>query len=161
MPSNPFDSTSQASNASCTDVRICLVNDTADVPMQAHKGDAGFDLRSMETFDLEPFERRLVPTGIALELPENFAALVIPRSGLAAKHGISIVNAPGLIDSGYRGEICVSLINLDAHERFHVEVGDRIAQLMILPIPDVALVLVDALSSSNRGSDGFGSSGLR
>lgn len=158
MPLNPSDNLFTGSSPH---VSVRLLNEAALMPTRAHEGDAGFDMRSAETFDLEPFERRLVPTGIALEIPEGYAGLIIPRSGLAAKHGISIVNAPGLIDSGYRGEICVSLINLDKDRRFHVEEGDRIAQLVILPIPNTSFSAVDALSSSNRGTNGFGSSGLR
>lgn len=130
------------------------------VPAYAHPGDAGLDLRSTIDGVLEPQCRMLVPCGVAIALPEGYAGLVIPRSGLAARHGVSIVNAPGLIDAGYRGEIKVSLINLDPSESFAFKRGDRIAQLMVTLAPVVALQIVDQLPDSNRGAAGFGSSGL-
>ena len=139
---------------------VKLLDDELDVPSYAYPGDAGVDLRAAESFTLAPFERKAVACGIALELPEGYAGFVLPRSGLAAKHGISSVNAPGLIDSGYRGEVKVILVNLDAHESFSANKGDRIAQLVILQTPVVNLRQVETLSETSRGSGGFGSSGI-
>ena len=130
----------------------------AVVPARAYSGDAGLDLASCERVELAPGARALVPTGLAIAIPEGYAGFVQPRSGLAAKHGISIVNTPGLVDSGYRGELLVNLVNTDAREAFVVELGMRIAQLVILPIPEVDLVEVDELPESERGVRGFGSS---
>ncbi|HVU77424.1 MAG TPA: dUTP diphosphatase [Gaiellaceae bacterium] len=130
----------------------------AVVPARAYSGDAGLDLSSCERVELAPGERALVPTGLAVAIPEGYAGYVQPRSGLAAKHGISMVNTPGLIDSGYRGELLVSLINHDLAETFVVEPGMRIAQLVILEVPPVELVEVDELPGSERAERGFGSS---
>ena len=130
----------------------------AVVPARAYSGDAGMDLSSCERVELAPGARALVPTGLAVAIPEGFAGYVQPRSGLATKHGISIVNTPGLVDSGYRGELLVNLVNHDPHEAFVVEAGMRIAQLVILPVPEVELVEVDELPASERGVRGFGSS---
>jgi len=130
----------------------------AVVPGRAYSGDAGLDLSSCERVELAPGERALVPTGLAVAIPEGYAGFVQPRSGLAAKHGISIVNTPGLVDSGYRGELLVNLVNTDARAPFVVEPGMRIAQLVILPIPELELVEVDELPESERGVRGFGSS---
>jgi dUTP pyrophosphatase len=130
----------------------------AVVPARAYSGDAGLDLSSCERVELAPGERALVPTGLAVAIPEGYAGFVQPRSGLAAKHGISIVNTPGLVDSGYRGELLVNLVNTDKREVFVVEAGMRIAQLVILPIPELDLVEVDELPESERGVRGFGSS---
>ena len=127
------------------------------LPQRAYSGDAGFDLASCERCELGPGERRLVPTGLAVAIPPGYAGFVQPRSGLAAKHGISIVNTPGLIDSGYRGELKVALLNTDATTPFLVEVGMRIAQLVVLAIPELELTLVDELPESERGERGFGS----
>jgi dUTP pyrophosphatase len=137
---------------------IRKVREEAVVPARAYTGDAGMDLSACERVELEPGARALVPTGLAVAIPEGYAGYVQPRSGLASKHGISIVNTPGLVDSGYRGELLVNLINHDAHETFVVEPGMRIAQLVILPIPEVELVEVDELPESERGVRGFGSS---
>ncbi len=128
------------------------------MPDRAYAGDAGLDLTSCERVELAPGERALVPTGLAVAIPEGYAGFVQPRSGLASRHGISIVNTPGLIDSGYRGELRVTLLNTDRAEPFTVEAGMRIAQLVILPIPEVELVEVDELPESERGARGFGSS---
>ena len=128
------------------------------IPDRAYAGDAGLDLTSCERVELEPGERALVPTGLAVAIPEGYAGFVQPRSGLASRHGISIVNTPGLIDSGYRGELQVTLLNTDSRETFTVEPGMRIAQLVILPIPEVELVEVDELPAGERGARGFGSS---
>ena len=130
----------------------------AVMPARAYSGDAGLDLASCERVELAPGERSLVPTGLAVAIPDGYAGFVQPRSGLAAKHGISIVNTPGLVDSGYRGELLVNLVNTDPHESFIVEPGMRIAQLVILPIPELELVEVDELPESERGVRGFGSS---
>ncbi len=130
----------------------------AVVPARAYNGDAGLDLSSCERVDLAPGERALVPTGLAVAIPEGYAGFVQPRSGLAAKHGISIVNTPGLVDSGYRGELLVNLVNTDKNEPFVVEAGMRIAQLVILRVPELELVEVDELPESERGVRGFGSS---
>lgn len=131
-----------------------------ELPSYAHEGDAGLDLRATEALTLEPLERALVSCGFALAIPQGYAGLVIPRSGLAARHGITVVNAPGLIDSGYRGEVKVILMNLDPKEPFEVHVGDRIAQLMIVAAPAVMPVAVESLDDTQRGSGGFGSSGV-
>jgi dUTP diphosphatase len=130
----------------------------AVLPRQAYAGDAGLDLASCELVVLEPGERAVVGTGLAVAIPEGYAGFVQPRSGLASRHGITIVNAPGLVDSGYRGELRVVLLNTDARESFTVEPGMRIAQLVVLPVPPVALVEVDELEGSERGVRGFGSS---
>ena len=131
----------------------------AVLPAQAYAGDAGLDLIACERVELAPGERSLVSTGLAVAIPEGYAGYVQPRSGLAAKHGISIVNTPGLVDSGYRGELLVNLVNHDGADTFVVEPGMRIAQLVILPVPPVELVEVDELPESERGAGGFGSSG--
>ena len=128
------------------------------LPAQAYAGDAGFDLSACERVELGPGERALVPTGLAIAIPEGYAGFVQPRSGLAVRHGISIVNTPGLIDSGYRGELKVALLNTDEREPFVVEPGMRIAQLVVVPVPGVELLEVDALPESERGVRGFGSS---
>jgi dUTP pyrophosphatase len=128
------------------------------LPRRAYPGDAGIDLAACERVELGPGERALVPTGLAVAIPEGYAGYVQPRSGLASKHGISIVNAPGLVDSGYRGELLVNLLNTDAREPFVVEPGMRIAQLVVLELPEVELVEVSELPESERGVRGFGSS---
>ncbi|MFC0266120.1 dUTP diphosphatase [Alloscardovia macacae] len=126
----------------------------------AHAGDAGVDLRTTEAFDLAPFERHLAPTGIALALPAGYVGLVHPRSGLSIKQGVTVVNAPGTIDAGYRGEIKVPLINLDAHETRHFEPGDRIAQLVIQRYVEARFVEAEKLPDSDRSERGFGSTGI-
>ena len=125
---------------------------------RAYSGDAGLDLSSCERVVLAPGARALVPTGIAIAIPDGYAGYVQPRSGLASKHGISIVNAPGLVDSGYRGELLINLLNTDPREAFTIEMGMRIAQLVVLEVPHVELVEVDELPDSERGVRGFGSS---
>ncbi|WP_167510323.1 dUTP diphosphatase [Gordonibacter sp. 28C] len=130
------------------------------VPSCAYAGDAAVDLRSTESVTLQPFERRLVPCGIAVAIPTGYAGFVLPRSGLAAKHGISLVNSPGLIDSNYRGEIKAVLVNLDPHEAFAIERGDRVAQLAIMRVADASFEPCDDLPSTDRGEGGFGSSGV-
>jgi dUTP pyrophosphatase len=128
------------------------------LPARAYGGDAGLDLSACERVVLGPGERALVPTGLAVAIPDGYAGYVQPRSGLASKHGISIVNTPGLVDSGYRGELLINLLNTDPNEPFTVEPGMRIAQLVVLEIPQVELVEVDELPESERGVRGFGSS---
>ena len=130
----------------------------AQVPTRAYAGDAGIDLAACERVELAPGERALVPTGLAVAIPAGYAGYVQPRSGLATKHGISIVNTPGLVDSGYRGELLVNLLNTDPREPFVVEPGMRIAQLVVLAVPDVEPVEVEELPDSERGDRGFGSS---
>ena len=133
----------------------------AQVPAYAHPGDAGADLVSTEALRLEPGQRALVGTGVRIALPDGYVAFVVPRSGLAARHGITIVNSPGTVDAGYRGEIKVSLLNTDASQAYDVAVGDRIAQLIIMPVPRVRFVAVDELPDSARGEGGFGSTGYQ
>jgi dUTP pyrophosphatase len=130
----------------------------AALPSRAYAGDAGFDLTACDRHELRPGERAVVATGLAVALPEGHGGFVLPRSGLAARNGITIVNAPGLIDSGYRGEVQVVLLNTDARETFVVEPGMRIAQLVVLPVPFVELVELDELPETERGARGFGSS---
>ncbi|WP_047864247.1 dUTP diphosphatase [Rubrobacter aplysinae] len=134
----------------------------AVAPTKAHEGDAGYDLVGVESATLAPGERAPVGTGVAVAIPDGYAGLVLPRSGLAVRHGISLVNAPGLIDSGYRGEIRVPLINHDRHETFEVEPGMRIAQLLLVRAADASFFAVESLeeSADGRGEEGFGSSGI-
>lgn len=129
------------------------------LPRRAHPGDAGYDLCALEPLSLEPGARALVRTGIAIELPAGHAGWVVPRSGLAARHGVALVNAPGLIDAGYRGEVKVLLLNTDRTEPFAVATGERIAQLVIAAVAAPDVVEVDALSESPRATGGFGSTG--
>ncbi len=137
---------------------IQRLREGAVVPARAYAGDAGLDLAACERAELGPGERAVVGTGLAVAIPEGYAGFVQPRSGLAARHGISVVNAPGLIDSGYRGEVRVVLLNTDRAEAFVIEPGMRIAQLVVLPVPAFELVEVDELPESERGVRGFGSS---
>ena len=137
---------------------IRKVRPEAVVPTRAYEGDAGLDLSACARVELAPGERSLVPTGLAVAIPDGHAGFVQPRSGLAAKHGISIVNTPGLVDSGYRGELLVNLVNTDRDTTFVVEPGMRIAQLVIVELPAVELIEVDELPESERGVRGFGSS---
>ena len=140
------------------ELEITKVRAEARLPDRAYAGDAGLDLTACEPLSLPPGERAVVPTGLAVAIPDGYAGFVQPRSGLAARNGITIVNAPGLIDSGYRGEIQVVLLNTDREETFTAEAGERIAQLVVLPIPEIALREVDELAESERGVRGFGSS---
>ena len=137
---------------------IRRLRDDAVVPSRAYTGDAGLDLAACERVELGPGERATVPTGLAVAIPDGYAGFVQPRSGLADRHGITIVNTPGLVDSGYRGELQVVLLNTDASEAFVVEPGMRIAQLVVVPVPGVAAVEVEELPESERGVRGFGSS---
>ncbi len=139
---------------------IRRLRDDAVVPSRAYAGDAGLDLAACERVELGPGERAAVGTGLAVAIPEGYAGFVQPRSGLASRHGITIVNAPGLVDSGYRGEVKVVLLNTDPRESFLVEPGMRIAQLVVLPVPEIDPVEVDELPESERGVRGFGSSAV-
>jgi len=136
-----------------------MLMDGARIPTRAHEGDAGLDLYSCEAAHLGPGERWSVGAGVAVEIPAGHAGLVLPRSGLARDHGIALVNSPGLIDAGYRGEVRVLLLNTDPAETFRVKPGDRIAQLVIAPVAIAEPVEVEALGDSVRGDGGFGSSG--
>jgi dUTP pyrophosphatase len=138
---------------------VLRLDPRATLPTRAHPGDAGLDLYALEAVALGPGERASVATGIAVQIPPGQAGLVLPRSGLAARHGISLVNAPGLIDSGYRGELRVLLLNTDPAARFELAAGDRIAQLVLVRIEDPDPVEVQTLDMSERGTGGFGSSG--
>jgi dUTP pyrophosphatase len=129
----------------------------ATIPERAYSGDAGLDLSTCEPLRLGPGERAVVPTGLAVAIPDGFAGFVQPRSGLAARHGVTVVNSPGLIDSGYRGEIRVVLLNTDREQVFVAEAGERIAQLVVLPVPEIELVELEELPESERGVRGFGS----
>jgi len=140
------------------ELAIRRLRDDAVLPERAYSGDAGLDLAACERVELAPGERATVPTGLAVAIPEGFAGFVQPRSGLAARHGLTVVNSPGLVDSGYRGELRVVLLNTDTSEPFVVEPGMRIAQLVVLPVPELELVEVDELPDSERGARGFGSS---
>jgi dUTP pyrophosphatase len=132
----------------------------AVLPTRAHDGDAGVDLYALEDSSLAPGQRASIPTGIAVEIPHGHAGLVLPRSGLALRHGIALVNAPGLIDAGYRGEVRVLLLNTDRSQPFQVSAGDRIAQLLVVRAEVPAVVEAEELSTSERGAGGFGSSGM-
>jgi dUTP pyrophosphatase len=141
-------------------VAVVRLHPEARLPSAPYAGDAGLDLSSVEGCRLEPGQRRTLGTGLAVAIPEGHAGVVQPRSGLAARHGVTVVNSPGLIDSGYRGEIKVVLQNGDPAEPFTVEPGDRIAQLVIVPVPAVEMVEVDELPASERAGQGFGSSAV-
>jgi dUTP diphosphatase len=141
------------------ELRVAKLKDGAVLPSRAHEGDAGLDLYACEAAHLGPGERWSIGTGVAVEIGEGYAGLVLPRSGLARDHGISLVNSPGLIDAGYRGEVRVLLLNTDPAETFRIEPGERIAQLVLAPIGLADPVEVDSLTESARGDGGFGSSG--
>jgi dUTP pyrophosphatase len=140
-------------------LRVRRLDPHATLPTRAHQGDAGLDLYASESATLGPGERASLSTGIAVEIPPGQAGLVLPRSGLAARHGIALVNAPGLVDSGYRGELRVLLLNTDRAEACEIVAGDRIAQLVLVTVESLDVVEVDGLGHSERGSGGFGSSG--
>ncbi len=144
-----------------TSVEVLISTTTSDVPIPsyAHPGDAGADLTTRVAITLAPGERRTVPTGVRIALPDGYAAFVHPRSGLASRHGVTVVNAPGTVDAGYRGEISVTLLNTDAHEAVSLSVGDRIAQLVIQRVEKARFIEVDTLPGSHRGEGGFGSTG--
>jgi dUTP diphosphatase len=143
------------------ELAIQRLRDDAALPARAYSGDAGLDLAACERVELGPGERAVVGTGLAVAIPDGYAGFVQPRSGLASRHGISVVNAPGLIDSGYRGEVRVVLLNTDRRAAFVVEPGMRIAQLVVLAVPELELVETEALPESQRGVRGFGSSRAR
>ena len=145
---------------SAAPLRVQRLDPAAQLPVRAHADDAGYDLHALEPASLAPGERATIRTGIAIELPPGHAGLVLPRSGLAARHGIAIVNAPGLIDAGYRGELKVLLLNTDRSAPFEVAPGDRIAQLVIVAVAAPDVVEVDDLAATTRGAGGFGSSGV-
>ena len=140
-------------------LRVTRLDERAILPSRAYDGDAGLDLYSVEEAMLAPGARASVGTGIAVEIPDGHAGLVLPRSGLAARHGIALVNAPGLIDAGYRGEVRVLLLNTDRDAEYRVTAGDRIAQLLVIRVDPLGVVEVDTLAHSQRGDGGFGSSG--
>ena len=140
-------------------LKVRRLDGRARLPTRAYPGDAGLDLYALEDAALDPGERASVRTGIAVEIPEGEAGLVLPRSGLAARHGIALVNAPGLIDAGYRGEIVVLLLNTDRDSSFTIAAGDRIAQLVLVKVQAPEVVEVEELAVSERGAGGFGSSG--
>lgn len=141
------------------EVLISLLDPIAAVPSYAHPGDAGADLVTTHDVELKPFERQLVRTGVAIALPNGYAAFIHPRSGLAAKHGLTIVNAPGTVDAGYRGEIMVTLYNSDPTTPIVLKRGDRVAQLVIQQVARAQFILAETLPGSDRGEGGFGSSG--
>jgi dUTP pyrophosphatase len=140
------------------ELAVVRLHEDARIPKRAYAGDAGLDLATCEPLRLGPGERAVVHTGVAVAIPEGFAGFVQPRSGLAARHGIAVVNSPGLIDSGYRGEIRVVLLNTDREHAFVAGAGERIAQLVVLPVPELEVVELDELPATERGVRGFGSS---
>ena len=146
--------------ADVLNIPLTTLAEGVNVPAYAYPGDAGMDLRAIEHVELKPFERALVATGLAIAIPEGYAGFVQPRSGLAIKQGVTVLNTPGLIDSHYRGELKIALINLDPNNTFKVEPGDRIAQLVIQKVENVAWNVVDTLDATERGEGGFGSSGV-
>jgi dUTP pyrophosphatase len=142
------------------ELQFTRLNDRATLPTRAHDGDAGLDLYAAESARIGPGQRVSVGTGLAVAIPVGLVGLVTPRSGLALKHGIALVNSPGVIDSGYRGELRVLLLNTDSTSEFRLAVGDRIAQILLLPIATATPLEADALGGTARGTGGFGSSGL-
>ncbi|MEG3615251.1 dUTP diphosphatase [Isoptericola haloaureus] len=155
----PHDASPPVTDPTTLDVLVTLLDDEAVAPSYAHPGDAGADLVTTVDVDLAPGARAVVPTGLAIALPEGFAAFVHPRSGLAAKHGVTVVNAPGTIDAGYRGEIKVVLANTDTAETVRLRRGDRIAQLVVQRVEHARFLVADRLPGSQRDTGGFGSSG--
>lgn len=159
---SPLDSHADSTagyGAPSVQIQLKMLDAGLDAPSYAHPGDAGADLRAREDVVLEPGERRLVPTGVSIALPNGFVALIHPRSGLATKHGLTVVNAPGTVDAGYRGEIAVTLLNTDRRHTIQLRRGDRIAQMVIQRVEYAQFVAVNELSESVRGTDGFGSTG--
>lgn len=146
---------------SMLNVNVKRLDPTVELPAYAYEGDAGLDLRANESVDIAPFERVLIPTGLAISIPDGYAGFVQPRSGMAFKRGLTIANTPGLIDAHYRGELKVIAVNLDSQQTIHIERGERIAQLVIQQVPVVHLTEVDELDETDRGSGGFGSSGSK
>lgn len=146
---------------SMLNVNVKRLDPTVELPAYAYEGDAGLDLRANESVDIAPFERVLIPIGLAISIPDGYAGFVQPRSGMALKRGLTIANTPGLIDAHYRGELKVIAVNLDSQQTIHIERGERIAQLVIQQVPVVHLTEVDELDETDRGSGGFGSSGSK
>jgi len=144
-----------------TDLPFRRLDPEAELPEAAYPGDAGLDLRSTVDLEVKPGERAMVPTGVAVAIPEGHAGLVLPRSGLASKHGLTLANAPGLIDAGFRGEVTCAVVNLDTEQPVLIARGDRIAQLVVVAVPLVRPSWVDELPQSTRGEGGFGSTGSR
>jgi len=142
------------------EINIKVLDDSIPLPGYAHKGDAGIDLYSAIDTELKPLERKMIPTGIAISIPNGFAGFVQPKSGLAINNGITLLNTPGLIDSGYRGEICAILINMDKNNAYKIKKGSKICQLVIKKVEDAKLNYVDELDNTDRGSGGFGSTGI-
>src|SRR2546422_977615 len=136
-----------------TGLKIKLLDDGLPMPRYQHDGDAGLDLPSRVDLVIEPGERAMVPTGIAVAIPQGYAGFVLPRSGLASRHGIALVNSPGLVDSGYRGEMSIVMINTDKHQAFHIKRGDRIAQLVIQKVEEVSIISVDELDETSRSEE--------
>jgi dUTP pyrophosphatase len=155
-----FTESEQPRGGDVLEVQLKLLDDMMPMPLYQHEGDAGLDLASRVALTIEPGERALVPTGIAVAIPPGWAGFVLPRSGLAVRHGIALVNSPGLIDSGYRGEISVVIINTDKNNSFEIRKGDRIAQLVIQRVPAVRLRRVEQLDETARAEGGFGSTGV-
>ena len=153
------DAASPAAASPTLQVQLKMLDPELEAPSYAHPGDAGADLRAREDVVLLPGERKLVPTGVAIALPDGFVALIHPRSGLATKHGLTIVNAPGTVDAGYRGEISVTLLNTDSTQPIELRRGDRIAQMVIQRVEHAQFIPVSELSGSVRGTGGFGSTG--
>jgi dUTP pyrophosphatase len=141
------------------DVPFAKVRPEGQLPGAQHPGDAGLDLRAAVGATVKPGERAMVPTGVAVAIPDGHAGLVLPRSGLASRRGLTLANAPGLIDAGYRGEVICAVVNLDPHDAVEISVGDRIAQLVVVALPEVTPALVEELPTSARGEGGFGSTG--
>jgi dUTP diphosphatase len=141
------------------ELEIKLLDKGIPMPRYQHEGDAGLDLPSRVDYVLEPGERTMIPTGIAVAIPRGYAGFVLPRSGLASRHGIALVNSPGLVDAGYRGELAIVMINTDKFKSFEIKRGDRIAQLVIQPVVEATTVQVSELDSTSRGEGGFGSTG--
>jgi dUTP diphosphatase len=142
------------------DVPFTKVRPEGQLPGAQHPGDAGLDLRAAVGATVKPGERAMVPTGVAVAIPDGHAGLVLPRSGLASKRGLTLANAPGLIDAGYRGEVICAVVNLDPHDVVEISAGDRIAQLVVVPLAAVTPVFVEELPASTRGAGGFGSTGV-
>lgn len=142
-------------------VNIKRIDPSVELPSYAYQGDAGLDLRASLTVDIAPFERVLIPTGLAIAIPDGYAGFVQPRSGMALERGFTIVNTPGLIDAHYRGELKIIAVNIDPDHSIHIERGERIAQLVIQAVPNVHLIEVDELDETDRGCGGFGSSGSK
>lgn len=143
------------------ELRFRRLDASSSLPSRARDGDAGLDLAANADVVVEPGQRAMVPTGLAVAIPAGHAGLVLPRSGLASRHGLTLANAPGLIDAGYRGEVTVAVVNLDPKEAFEIHRGDRIAQLVVVPFAEVRAVEVPDLPESARGTGGFGSTGKR